>query len=103
MHLVQCCQGGCLMVDGVVTKLGGNSCYFSTSSARAGETIARFRYWSREKNWDYEIIILTNATGSINIAGPKSREVLQKLTDVDISNEVLPYLGYKEICCSFLR
>ena len=40
---------------------------------------------------DVEIDDQTNGTTIIEIQGPASREVLQKLTDADISNAALPY------------
>jgi len=36
---------------------------------------------------------VTGALGAINLAGPRSREVLARLTDLDLSPEALPYLA----------
>jgi sarcosine oxidase subunit alpha len=44
-------------------------------------------------------VVLVNATGhlaAMNVAGPNSREVLEKLTDVDMSPAAFPYLGVRE-------
>jgi aminomethyltransferase len=40
---------------------------------------------------DVEIDDQTNGTTIIEIQGPKSRDILQSLTDTDISNKALPY------------
>jgi 4-methylaminobutanoate oxidase (formaldehyde-forming) len=40
---------------------------------------------------------VTNALAVINICGPRSREILQSVTDADISNAALPFLGARRI------
>ena len=37
------------------------------------------------------------AFGVINLAGPKAREVFEKVTDSDVSNKTFPYAGYREL------
>ncbi len=88
---------GALLDDGVVTKIGENDYYFTTSSAWAAEAESWIRYHCRFENWDFNVVNLTNTLASINVAGPKSREVLKRLTRDDISDGSLPYMGYKEI------
>ena len=88
---------GCLKDDGAVTCIGENDYYFTTSTTRAGETIQWFRYHTRFENWDFNMVNLTDALGAINLAGPKSREVLANITDADVSNNALPFMGYREI------
>jgi sarcosine oxidase subunit alpha len=39
----------------------------------------------------------TDTLAAVNLAGPKAREVLQKLTDEDLSNEVLPFSSCREL------
>jgi len=64
-----------------------------------GELSARYRELQRlNAMWNLEIGIV-NATGAfaaMNLAGPKSRVVLRKLTTLDLSNEAFPYLGLRE-------
>jgi dimethylglycine dehydrogenase len=48
---------------------------------------------------DYKVK-LTNVTedwGVFGIAGPKSREILQKVTDIDLSNDSFPFLHAKNM------
>jgi sarcosine oxidase subunit alpha len=42
------------------------------------------------------MVNLTDAYGVINLAGPRSRDLLQTLTDEDLSNDSFPYAGYRE-------
>ncbi len=88
---------GMIVDDGVVAKVGENDYYFTVSTGRAGATVEWFRYHTRYDQWDFNLVNLTDALAAINLAGPKSREVLAKLTEADISNEAFPYMGYREI------
>lgn len=88
---------GMIVDDGVVTKVGENDYYFTASTGRAGGTIEWFRYHTRFDGWNFHMVNLTDTLAAINLAGPRSRDVLAKLTDADISNEAFPYMGYREI------
>jgi sarcosine oxidase subunit alpha len=95
-YSAMCTDDGCIIDDGVVAKRGENGYYFTTSTGRAGSTVEWFRYHSRFDGWNYHMVNLTDAFGVINLAGPNSRKVLEKVTDADVSNEGFPYVGYRE-------
>jgi len=46
---------------------------------------------------------VTSAYGQLNLQGPKSRELLQSLTSVDLSNEAFPFRTAKEIDIGYAR
>jgi sarcosine oxidase subunit alpha len=96
-YAVACNEDGNLIDDGVVVKQADHNYYLTTSSARAGETIPWLRYHARHDGWHFHVVNLTDALGAVNLAGPNSREVLRKVTDADVSNEALPYMGYREL------
>lgn len=96
-YAAMCNDDGCIVDDGVITKQRENDYYLTTSSARAGATTEWIRYHTRYDGWDYHIVNLTDALSAINIAGPNSRRVLEKVTAADVSNEAFPFMGYREI------
>jgi sarcosine oxidase subunit alpha len=55
------------------------------------------RYHTKEEDWDFHLVNLTDALCAVNLAGPRSRDILSRLTEADLSNEAFPYLGYREI------
>ena len=91
-----CNDDGNLMDDGVIAKRGDTDYYFTASTARAGVTVEWFRYHTRYDGWEFHMVNLTDAFGAINLAGPNARLVLQKLTDINLSNEAFPFMGYRE-------
>ena len=95
-YSAMCTDDGCIIDDGVVVKRGENDYYFTTSTGRAGSTVEWFRYHSRFDGWNYNMVNLTDTFGVINLAGPSSRKVLEKVTDADVSNDAFPYAGHRE-------
>ena len=95
-YSAMCTDDGCIIDDGVVVKRGENDYYLTTSTGRAGSTVEWFRYHSRFDGWNYNMVNLTDTFGVINLAGPNARKVLEKVTDVDVSNEAFPYVAYRE-------
>ena len=96
-YSAMCNDTGNVVDDGVVVPVDKDDFYFTTSSARADTTVEWFRFHTRYDGWDYNLVNLTDALASINIAGPNARAVLARVTDADLSNEAFPYLGYREI------
>jgi len=95
-YSAMCTDDGCVIDDGVVVKQGENDFYFTTSTARAGQTAEWIRYHTRYDGWNFAIVNLTDAMGVINISGPNARKVLQKVLDIDLSNEAFGFSEYKE-------
>jgi sarcosine oxidase subunit alpha len=96
IYSAMCNQDGCLMDDGVITRRGENDFYLTTSTGRAPATAEWIRFHTRHEGWDFSIVNLTDAFGAINLAGPRAREVLEKITTENLSNEAFPYGGYRE-------
>ena len=96
-YSAMCNDDGCLIDDGVVVQRGENDYFFTTSTARAGATIEWIRFHTRYDGWNFHIVNLTDAFGVINLAGPKAREVFEKVTDSDVSSKAFPYAGYREL------
>ena len=49
------------------------------------------------------IVDMTSAYAMINIQGPKSRELLNRVSQADLSNEALPYMSMREIDVHYAR
>ncbi len=95
-YSAMCNDDGCVIDDGVVVRLGENDYYFTTSTGRAGQTIEWIRYHTRYDGWDFHLVNLTDAMGVINLSGPNSRKVLEKIVDIDVSNEAFGFSEYRE-------
>ncbi len=92
---------GKLEADLTVTKLNDEK-YFvvvTDTQLRHAETIMK-------RNMEDAHAFVTDVTGAygqLNIQGPNSRKLLQKLTNTDMSNEAFPFRAAKEIDIGFAR
>ena len=68
----------------------------TTTSTGAGAVLEWFGWWNAVWGLDVEIADVTGALAAVNIAGPRARELMARLTDLDVSNGGLAYLDAKE-------
>ena len=95
-YSVACNEEGVIIDDGIIIRRGENDFYITTTTARGSVAKEWYMRWSREYAWDVRMIDLTDAKAGINLAGPRSREILSTLTDTDLSNTALPYMHWIE-------
>ena len=56
-----------------------------------------------DPNWDFDVVDMTSAYSLLSIHGPKTRDILQKLTSDDVSNHALPFGTAREIDIAHAR
>ena len=96
---VMCAEDGVVMDDGVTGRLGENRYLMSTTSSGAASVWEWLENWLQtdRTHWQVHVTPVTTAYASINIAGPKSRELMERLVEgVDLSNEAFPYMRVRE-------
>ena len=90
-------DGGRIMDDGTIGRLGEELFYVTTTSTGSDSVAEWFEWWNAIWGFDVEVVNVTGALSAINVAGPEARAALGRLTDADVSNEGLAYLDAKEI------
>src|SRR5215213_7196436 len=96
---VMCAEDGVVMDDGVTGRLGPERYIMTTTSSGAAGAWEWIENWLQTANpeWQIHVTPVTTAYASINVAGPKSRELLLRLSDgVDLSPEAYPYMRVRE-------
>lgn len=93
---VMCDDSGIIIDDGTTARLSDNHYYMTTSTSGAEAVLQWLEWWLVGTGWDVTVTSLTSGRGAVNLAGPRARDVLKKLTDADVSNDKLPYLGCLE-------
>ena len=88
-------DAGRIMDDGTLARLSQEEYYVTTTSTGAEAVIEWFEWWNAIWQYEVEIINVTGALAALNIAGPSSRELLGRLTDLDVSPEGFKYLDVK--------
>jgi sarcosine oxidase subunit alpha len=89
-------DAGRIMDDGTIARLSEETYYVTTTSTGAGAVVEWFEWWNAVWGMDVEISDVTGALAAVNVAGPRARDVMQRLTDLDVSNEGLSYLDARQ-------
>jgi sarcosine oxidase, subunit alpha len=95
---VMCADDGVVMDDGVTGRLGEQHYLMSTTSSGAATVWEWVENWlqTERPEWTVHVTPVTTAYASINVAGPKSRQLLERLTEgVDLTNEAFPYMNVR--------
>jgi sarcosine oxidase subunit alpha len=90
-------DGGRIMDDGTIARLADDLYYVTTTSTGSDAVTAWFEWWNAVWGYDAEIVNVTGALAALNLAGPRAREALQRLTEDDVSAEAFRYLDAKHI------
>lgn len=89
---------GFLTDDGVTVRLADDHYLMHTTSGGADRISAWLEEWLQTEWTHYKVFVtpVTEQWAQFAIAGPRAREVLQKLEpDFDISNEGFPHMSFK--------
>ena len=87
---VMASDAGRIMDDGTICRLDDDSFYVTTTSSGAGTVYDWFSWWLADWNLDVHLTDVTQGLGAVNLAGPRSREIMAQLTGLDVSNEAFP-------------
>ena len=90
-------DGGRIMDDGTVGRLSEELYYVTTTSTGADSVTAWFEWWNAVWGYEAEIVNVTGALAALNVAGPRAREALQRLTEDDVSDDALKYLDARQL------
>jgi len=106
---LMCNDEGIILDDGVTARVGEREWYMTTTSSGSGAIFEWIQWWL-QSGWGEGVraVNMAEAFAAFNLAGPRSRELLSKLTDGDLSNEGFPYMQGREydvagVPCRLLR
>jgi sarcosine oxidase subunit alpha len=101
-------DAGRIVDDGTVCRLDDDSYYVTTTSSGAGAMYEWFSWWLADWRLDVHLTDVTQGLGAVNLAGPRSRDIMAKVSAVDCSNDAFAYLDGKRaevagVPCLILR
>ena len=106
---VMCNDEGVVLDDGVCARTGEREWYLSTTSSGAGAVFEWMQWWM-QSGWGEGVHLtdLTDSFAAFNLAGPRARATLEKLTGRDLSNAAFPYMRVRRarvagVLCRLLR
>jgi sarcosine oxidase subunit alpha len=89
-------DAGRIMDDGTVTRIDEDTFYVTTTSSGAGAVEQWFSWWLADWKLDVQLADVTQSLCAVNLAGPRAREILARLSDADCSPEAFAYLDARQ-------
>ncbi len=101
-------DAGRITDDGTICRLDESSYYVTTTSSGADAVESWFAWWLAEWEMEVQLTDVSQGLSAFNLAGPRSRQILSGLTELDCSNESFAYLDGKRarvagVPCLLLR
>jgi sarcosine oxidase subunit alpha len=101
-------DAGRIIDDGTIACLADGRFYVTTTSTGSEGVLEWFEWWNAVWRMDVEIFNVTGALAAVNVAGPRARELLGRLTSADVSADGFKYLDARQarvagVGCLLLR
>jgi sarcosine oxidase subunit alpha len=88
---------GVVIDDGVACRIADEHFYVTATTGGVDHVYRQMLKWNAQWRLNVDIANVTSAFAAINVAGPDSRKVIQKIAEgVDLSSEAFPFLAYRE-------
>ncbi len=105
---VICDDAGVVLDDGTVTRLSETHYFITTTTGNVEFVEEWLVWWATALRLNAYVTNVTAGLSAVNVAGPKARDLLRKLTTIDLSNEAFPYMNSAEaevagVPCILLR
>ncbi len=89
-------ESGVIIDDGVVARLAEERFYFTTTTTGSANVYREMTRLNTLWGMRVGIVNATGACAAMNLAGPRSRDVLAGVTNLDLAEEAFPYLAVRE-------
>ena len=90
-------DAGTIIDDGVACRFAEDWYYVTTTTTGAERVYQSMLWWNAQWRLDVDVANVSVALAAVNVAGPRSRELLNTLVDdIDLSSEAFPYMGVRE-------
>jgi sarcosine oxidase subunit alpha len=101
-------DAGRIVDDGTVCRIDDETFYVTTTSSGAGAVEEWFSWWSADWKSSVKLTDVTQGLAAVNLAGPRAREIMAAVCDLDMSNQAFPYLDGQQgeiagVPCLILR
>ena len=93
---VICDEAGIILDDGTVSRLADDHYFITTTTGNIEFVQEWLEWWLAGSGMCVHITNVTGGMGAVNVAGPKARETLAKLTERDLGNKRFGYMRCRQ-------
>ncbi|MBI4552272.1 MAG: (2Fe-2S)-binding protein, partial [Candidatus Latescibacteria bacterium] len=90
---VMCDDAGIILDDGTVTRLSDDHFFITTTTGNIEFVHEWLEWWAAGTDLCVHVTNVTAGYAAVNLAGPRARDLLSTLTDVDLSTSAFPYMA----------
>lgn len=91
-----CSDDGTIIDDGTVARIADDHYFVTTSTGNIEMVEEWMKWWMAGTGMCVHVTNVTSGYAAINIAGPRARETLAKLADVDLAPDKFRYMRFKQ-------
>jgi sarcosine oxidase subunit alpha len=88
---------GVIIDDGAVCRVEDEEFFVTVTTGNTAAMERWITWWLADWRLDVQVLNVTGAFAALNVAGPSSRGVMERLTVADVSAEGFPYLACRWI------
>ena len=101
-------DAGRIVDDGTICRIDDDTFYVTTTSSGAGAVEEWFSWWLADWGLQVHLTDLAQGLAAVNLAGPRAREIMAAVTDLDCSSEAFKYMDARRapiagVPCLILR
>ena len=89
-------DSGVILDDGTIVRLDDDEYFVTTTTGNAASMIRWMEWWLAVWQMDVLMANVSSQYAAVNLTGPRSREIMTRLTSLDVSAEGMPYLRAAE-------
>lgn len=91
-YSVICDDTGIILDDGTISRLAQDHFFVTTTTGNLEFVQQWLEWWLCSVDWDVHINNVTSGLAAVNVAGPRARELLAKLTDSNLTRRSFRYM-----------
>jgi sarcosine oxidase, subunit alpha len=84
---------GVILDDGTICRLSDEEFFVTTTTGGTAAMEQWIKWWLADWGLDVQVMNVSGGYAAINLAGPRSRDVMQRLASFDVAATTLPYLS----------
>jgi sarcosine oxidase subunit alpha len=89
-------DAGIILDDGTIARLAPERFFFSTTTGNLDAVDQWLLWWLAGGPRRVTVTDVTGHYAAVNLAGPNAREIMRRVTDLDVSREAMAYLAAAE-------
>jgi len=89
-------DSGRIIDDGTIIRVGESDYLVTTSSGGVDQVYEAFLLWIAERELRVDVVNVSGALSAVSLSGPRAREVLSRVTGVDVANESFKFLDVRQ-------